>query len=130
MFQLPQWLTGFNFLMGLLAFVVMVGAALIILLSRGQASASETEKKRGDALDGLLTVKEKEHTDCEKRCAECAEELEAITAEHRAVAAIVIKDLVDFWRDKDQFEAEMARVKREKRVLELQLDDPKNKPNG
>jgi len=59
-----------------------------------------------------------EKTDCEKKCAECNEELEATTAEYRAVAAIKLKDLMDYWAQYEEHQVELETLRRRNRVLE------------
>lgn len=121
LFFIPEWLTGFNFLLALVGFLVLIGAALILLLAKHNANAREAQLDVTEAQEGLLQLRSTELGDCQKKCAKCGEELESLTVEYRALAGIVIKDLFNYWQRRDQELVDKESVLEENRILKLRM---------
>lgn len=118
----PEWLTGFNFLMALFGLAIVVGAAVLVILARGKTDVSQLEVARANAAEGLVKLRDTEIEQLKKEVAEAESELESLTAEHRALAGIIIGQLLQHWADKEQLEANLLDLKRQVRVLEKRKD--------
>ena len=121
-FALPDYLTGFNFLMGLFTFLILVAAAIIVLLVRGKGEVATLQVDRAVAAEALVKTRDAEKLGLEARNKTLEEELEEVTAEHRTLAAIDVAKLFEFWAQKEQIEAEMLDLKRQIRILEKRKD--------
>ena len=122
LFDIPSWLTGFNFLMGLFAFLLLVAAAFIVVLARGKTDISQLQIDRANAAEGLVKLRDVELDAVEAKLERAEKELEELTAEHRTLAGLTIGELLAHWAQKDQMEAEMADLKRQIRILNLRKD--------
>lgn len=122
LFDIPSWLTGFNFLMGLFAFLLLVAAAFIVVLARGKTDISQLQIDRANAAEGLVKLRDVELDAVEAKLERAEKELEELTAEHRTLAGLIIGELLSHWAQKDQMEAEMADLKRQIRILNLRKD--------
>lgn len=122
LFDIPSWLTGFNFLMGLFAFLLLVAAAFIVVLARGKTDISQLQIDRANAAEGLVKLRDVELDAVEAKLERAEKELEELTAEHRTLAGLTIGELLSHWAQKDQMEAEMADLKRQIRILNLRKD--------
>lgn len=122
-FDLPYWLTGFNFLLALFGLLVMVGLAIIVLLMKGKGEVATMQVDRAVAAEALVKTREAERDGKAARVAELEEELEDVTAEHRTLVGIDIAKLIEFWAEKEKIEAEMANLKRDNRILRKRLED-------
>lgn len=122
-------------IIGVVTFLVLVAAAVVLIWARRGDIVVTTQTARGDALDSLLDARTKERDDLQKKydaelqnSKDISEELEALTVEHRALTGITIKDLLIFAAEKDKLEADLEQCKRRCRVLTLQLDGPTTIP--
>lgn len=119
---IPEWLTGFNFLMALFGLAIVVGAAVIVILARGKVDVSQMQVDRANAAEGLVKLRDAEVERLGKELAETEAELESVTAEHRALAGIILGQLLEHWAEKEQLEANLMDLKRQVRILEKRKD--------
>jgi hypothetical protein len=122
LFDMPSWLTGFNFLLALFGALCLIGGAIVVLLLRGRTEVSGIQLERAVAAEGLVKTRDAQLTAKDERIAELEEELESITAEHRTLAGISIAKLMDYWSQYEAKEAEMGDLRRQVRILELRKD--------
>jgi len=123
LFALPDWLTGANFLMGAIAFLVLVGVALLIIVSK----SGPAQKDLADATQGVLKLKENELEQTKKECGDCREELEDLTAEYRALVGIKLKELFEYESRRIDELAEKEQLVQRVRVLEVAMTQGRNK---
>lgn len=104
--------------------VGVVTVALLIILSKRREEIQVS-------TDRLLGIRDTELEDCNKKCTDCKEELEDVTAEFRALSGVNIEKLVSYWKDFEEHQLEVETLKRKIRVLERananDLSDPPNK---
>lgn len=122
LFILPDWLTGFNFLLALFGFATLVAGAFVVLSLRKQEGSSLLQVERATAAEGLAKTREIEILTINAKKALLEEELEGVTAEHRALAGIKIGELMEFWVQKEDMEAKIKDQAREIRVLTKRKD--------
>jgi hypothetical protein len=120
--ELPAWATGFNFLLGLFGFVVLVAGAFIVLTVRGKTEVSGMQLDRAVAAEALLKIRDIELAALNVKATRVEDELEDLTAEHRTLVGVNVAQLMEFWLRKEEIEAEMADLKRYIRVLEKRKD--------
>ena len=116
-----SWWSGINAVWGLLLILLMIGGAILILLSRKREEVTLIESKRADANANLLKTRESELDICNKKCEKCEIELEDVTVEYRSLAGVKIAELIQHWEAKLEIEAEVSRLKRDNKRLQLQL---------
>jgi hypothetical protein len=115
--QETSWWQGVNIVWALLGIAILVGMALIILLSKRREDVQLIETKRADANEKMVKTREAEIADLTKRCEKAEEELEDTTAELRAVIGIKVKDLIEWWAIMEAREAHFRSVERDNRIL-------------
>jgi hypothetical protein len=116
-------ISGFQFLMGLLGFILLVGGAIIALLATRKNTVSSVQIQRAEASEALVKTRDTELADCQKKCAKCSEELEDVTAELRGQMAINVGQLMSYWERRTQELARMETLEQRNRVLEVRLGD-------
>ena len=122
LFDLPVWLTGFNFLVALFGVLLLIGGAIVVLLVRGRGEAATIQVDRAVAAEALVKTRDAEKEMLKKEREALEEELEGITAEHRTLVGIDIAKLMEFWAQKENYEAKMLDLEREIRILKLRKD--------
>lgn len=115
--------SGTNLLIGIFGFLVIIGSAILVLMSRKSESDRKNVIDRADASDKLLSVRDTELSDSKKKCDKCHEELEDVVAEHRALSAITLKDLFAYWATREDELAKMQNLESKNRVLRKRLGD-------
>lgn len=118
-----SWPTVINITIGVIIFLLAVVSAIILFLSKNKETIHETDKKRADASEGLLKVRDIELEDCDKRCNKCKEELEDVTAELRAKIAVDVDKLFAYWQIREVEQAKMGQLESDNRVLRYRLGD-------
>ena len=116
--DLPSWFTGFNFLVALFGILVTVGAAYLVIIARSRTDVSGLQTDRAIAAEAILKVRDSELETCKCRLKDTETELEELTAEHRTLVGLTIGELLEFWRQKEDIEAQMLRDQRRIRILE------------
>lgn len=111
-----------TFVITVIGFLVVVGVALIIILSKKREDVQLTDQKRADASEKLLKTRDLELEDCNKLCEKCREELEDVTAEYRALSGVNLAELVEFWKDYKDWMVEHNKLKRQLRIAQAELD--------
>lgn len=119
---IPDWLTGYNFLVGLFALLVVIGGSILALLVKGREGVSTLQVDRAIAAEALVKTREAEIIILNARIISLEEELEGLTAEHRTIVGISIAKLMEFWSRKETIEAETEDLRRQVRVLRLRKD--------
>jgi hypothetical protein len=122
-FELPYWLTGFNFLVALFSIVLMIGGAIVLLLVKGRGAVATVQIDRAVAAEALVKTREAERDGKQTRIEELEDELESVTAEHRTLVGIDIAKLMQFWAEKESIEVKMANLERDNRILKRRLGD-------
>ena len=124
-----SWLNVFTATWGLLGILILIGGAIILLMSKKREEVTLIESKRADANANLLKTRDIELEDKVRENALLKEklekteiELEDITAEYRTLAGIVISELMMHWQVKLEIEAKMLRLEKEIRVLRTALE--------
>jgi hypothetical protein len=120
-----QLVTSWQFLMGLLTFILLVGGAIITLLATRKNTVSSIQVQRAEAGEALIKVRDQQLDDLGKRCSKCTEELEDATTELRAQMGINISDLMAYWAIRNTELAEMATLRHELRIAKIRLGDIK-----
>lgn len=123
LFELPYWLTGFNFLLALFSLLLMIGGAIVLLLVKGRGEVATIQVDRAVAAEALVKTREAERDGKQTRIEELEDELESVTAEHRTLVGIDIAKLMQFWAEKEEIEARMANIERDNRILKKRLGD-------
>lgn len=118
----PEWLTGFNFLMALFGFVLVAAGALLVLVLRGRTEVSGIQLDRAVAAEALVKTRDAELLAAIRERDETEEELESVTAEHRTLAGIKIGELMVFWAQKEDMEAKMLDLERQLRIERKRKD--------
>lgn len=129
LFDMPTWLTGFNFLMALFTLLTLVGGVIVVLVLRGRTEVSTIQLDRAVAAEALVKTRDAEIIGLTKTIEQLTQqivgledELESVTAEHRTLAGISIAKLMEFWSEKDSIEAQIRDLHREIRILNLRKD--------
>ena len=122
LFDIPTLLTGFNFLMALFGVLLLIGGALIVLIVRGKGEVTSIHLERAVSAEALVKTRDAEIITLNKRIDELEEELEGLTSEHRTIVGISIAELMEFWAEKEEKEAELDDLKRQVRVLKRRKD--------
>lgn len=94
-----------------LGIAILVGAALIVIFSKGREDVQITETRRADANEKYAKLKEKELEDCKSDCDDIEKEKKALELEYKALASINIKELVIHWANKEADEARYLDMK-------------------
>lgn len=84
-----NWLTVPNAL-GALTVVSMVGAAIIILLSRRKEDARDADRRNVTALNDLVKTRE-------QQLAAAQREVETLSAEYKQIAQVIVSEIVRGW---------------------------------
>jgi hypothetical protein len=122
LFDLPSWVTGFNFLIALFTFLTLIGAAIVVLLVKGRGEIATLQVDRAVAAEALVKTRDAEIVTLVKRIAELEDELEGLTAEHRTIVGISIAKLMEYWAIKESKEAELADAHSQIRILKMRKD--------
>lgn len=116
-----SWSVGLS----VLTFVVLLGAAVIILLSRKREDVHATNTANVTALNNLLNTKKEEVATLEKklkasdeRAAALESELKATALEYKQLASIDLQELIHA----DKLRRENEAVKAENRELRRELE--------
>jgi hypothetical protein len=117
-----NWSLVFNIGMGIFGFVCLVGAAVIVLLSKRKEDIHATETKRADSNEKLIKTRDQEILDLDKEKERVEKELESVTAEYRTLIGIDLKVLFDFWARYEEHLAHVAELERQIRVLNKRLE--------
>lgn len=125
MFQTPPLITGWQFLMGLLGFIIVVGGAIIVLLATRRNTVSSVQIQRAEASEALVKTRDQQIEDCEKKCQKCTEELEDAVTELRAQMGLNVSELMNWAQTRHGELARMANIERENRILQIRLGDIK-----
>lgn len=132
-----SWWSSLDTIWKILGILFIIAVALIILLSKGRVEVQEIETKRADASDKLVKVRDlqiadltKEKGDLTEQNEKLDEELEEVTGEYRAVLGIKISELMEFWAEKENIQAQIVMQNREIRILRRALDIPLDKPSA
>lgn len=107
-----------NALIGLFGFLILIGGSIIIILARRRDTIDDVQKKRNEANEGLIKVRDTELSDCKKQCEKCNEELEDITAEHRTLVGLKVTELLGHWADREDLLARLEKAEQRVRILE------------
>lgn len=118
LFDLPAWLTGFNFLVALFSVLVMLGGAYLVILARSKNDVSGLQTDRAVAAEAILKIRDAELVDCRAQLKEANTELEDVTAEHRTLVGLTIGELLEFWGQKEALEAKILQLERRVRILQ------------
>lgn len=125
LFEESPIISGFNVLMALLGFVILVGSALIVLMATRRNTFSTVQVQRAEASEALVKTKVEELDICNKKCAKCGEELEDVTAELRAQMGLNVDALMRYWEIRLEELATIENLKQEVRVLRIRVDGTK-----
>lgn len=118
-----SWFSGINAVWSLLVILVMVGLAILVLISRQRVETHVIDQKRADASDKLVETRDRQISDLERENLKINEELEDVTAEYRAVLSIKIDELVKHWEAKQDCEIKWANTESENKQLHRRLGD-------
>lgn len=122
LFSLPEWATGFNFLVGVVVFLALIGAAFVIIVARGRTDVGTIQVDRANALEGILKIRDATIIEVQTKHDAIEDELESVTAEHRTLVGLKVAELMEFWANKETLEAENRDLKREIRILNKRKD--------
>lgn len=122
LFSLPDWATGFNFLIGIVIFLALIGAAFIVIVARGKTDVGTLQVDRANALEGILKLRDATIIEVQGKHDVIEDELESVTAEHRTLVGLKVAELMEFWASKEAMEAEIRDLKREIRILNRRKD--------
>lgn len=119
----PQTIfSAVNVTIAIFSVLVLIGGALIVLMVKRRDTLQDTNER-------LIKAKDLENEDCEKRCSKCKtelesvkEELEDVTAEHRALTAITVGDLLNYARIREEELAKIGNLESQVRILKKQVD--------
>lgn len=124
LFESPT-ISGFQFLMGLLGFVTLVGSAIILLFATRKNTVSSVQIQRAEASEALVKTRDTQLQDCNDSKDKIAEELEDVTAELRGQMAINVGELMSYWSRRNQELAKQEALEHHCRILEIRLGDRK-----
>jgi len=83
---------------GLLAVLLLLGAAALVLRSRAREETHKTDTANVASLNALLATRDKELAVKEAIIASKAKELETVTSEYKQVVQINITEMVNAWQ--------------------------------
>lgn len=126
LFFVPDWLTGFNFLIALFSLLVILGGALVVLLVKGRGEVTGIQLDRATSAEALVKTRDAELIAIAQERDDAEEELEALTAEHRTLVGIDIAKLMEFWAQKEDIEAKMRDLERDLRIERRRRDGDKS----
>jgi hypothetical protein len=126
LFESPPLISGFQFLMALLGFIVLVGGAIVVLLATRKNTVSSVQILRAEASEALVKTRDTEIVDCKKKLETVSEELEDVTVELRGQMGINVGQLMTYWEKRTQELARMENLEQQNRVLVARLGDNKD----
>lgn len=107
-----------TFLWWILGVVLLIGAALIILLSKRKEHIQDTETKRANSNADLIKTRDIEICDLKNKIARLEADIESVTIEYKTLVGIDIAKLFNYWTIKENKEAEILLLESRIRVLE------------
>lgn len=123
LFQSPPLISGFQFLMGLLGFIILVGGAIIALLATRKNTVSSIQIQRAEASEALVKTRDTELGDCKIKLTKVNDELEDVTVELRGQMGINVGQLMSYWERRTQELAKTESLEQRNAVLEQRLRD-------
>lgn len=119
---LPEWANGFNFLIGVFGFVVVLIGFWVTYTVRSRSEVSTLQTDRATAAEALLKIRDNELASATAKLAEVEEELESVTAELRTVTGLKIAELVVYWSEREDKFALIQDLEHQIRVLRKRKD--------
>lgn len=123
-----SWWAGINAVWGLMGLLILVALGIFYLLSSKRRETDTINEKRAIASDALVKVRDQQIKDLQEEITKLkealaheTEELEQVSAEYRALAGIVVSDLLRFAELRRDKQAHWDNIEEQNSVLKKRL---------